>query len=315
MKNDNKQTAEFCDNYPAVSRRKFVKMAGASLVVLSLPTRLSFAIESVEKTKNNPKIVWILLRGALDSLHTIVPTFEPAYKKLRPTLSSSFKSSLLPLEKGFALHPSLKNLHQWYQEKSLIPVVAVSSGYSKRSHFDGQDFLESGKHEIDHDSGWLARAIEIKNKKALAISRSTPISLRGSKQVNTWYPSTLKNADDDIYSALNQLYQYDKVLKNNLTKGLEIKGLVGINNSKNKRKKGKFVELAKACAKLMKEGEGVDCAMIELGGWDTHNNQSNRLEQKLSELDSGLAQLKLGLEDEWKNTVVIISTEFGHTVK
>jgi uncharacterized protein (DUF1501 family) len=61
--------------------------------------------------------------------------------------------------------------------------------------------------------------------------------------------------------------------------------------------------------------EGLDCAMLELGGWDTHNNQSNRLNQKLAELDNGLAELKAGLGNEWENTVVIIGTEFGRTVK
>ncbi|MFT5294320.1 MAG: hypothetical protein ACI9YH_000326 [Colwellia sp.] len=298
----------------ALSRRKFVKMTGASLAILSFPMTAAFAKETAKKTKNNPKIVWVMLRGALDSLHTIVPTFEPQYKKLRPKLSSSFKAPLLPLDGGFSLHPALKNLHQWYQEKSLLPIVAVSSGYSKRSHFDGQDFLESGKSEIDHDSGWLARAISVKNKRALAVSRSTPISLRSSDQVNTWYPSKLKNADEDIYSALTKLYQYDDVLKEKLEKGLEVKGLVGKGRKNNKRQ-GQFIELSKACATLMVEKEGTDCAMLELSGWDTHNNQGNRLEQKLTELDKGLAELKAGLGDEWQNTVVIIGTEFGRTAK
>ena len=179
-----------------LSRRKFIKMAGAGLAVLSFPMSPAFAFEAGSKVKSNfkhkPKIVWVVLRGALDSLHTIVPTFDAQYAQLRPKLSASFKGPLLPLEKGFALHPSLTNLHQWYQEKSLLPIVAVSSGYPRRSHFDGQDFLESGKDEIDHDSGWLAREIAVKNKSALAVARSTPISLRSplanSEQVNTWYP-------------------------------------------------------------------------------------------------------------------------------
>jgi len=306
------------------SRRQFVKMAGAGLAMLSFPMSSAFAAGNPSKTKltgnlagkSSPKIVWVVLRGALDSLHTIVPTFDEQYFKLRPKLSKSFKSPLLPLEKGFALHPSLSNLHQWYQEKSLLPIVAVSSGYPKRSHFDGQDFLESGKTEIDHDSGWLARAINAKHKNALAVSRSTPISLRSplvqSEQVNTWYPSKFKNADEDIYAALTKLYQNDAALKEKLTSALEVKGLVGDGQ---KKRKGKFNDLAKSCAKLMTGEQGIDCAMLELGGWDTHNNQSLRLARKLSELDNGLAELKTGLGDEWKNTVVIIATEFGRTAK
>ena len=300
-----------------LSRRKFIKMAGAGLAVLSFPMSSALAFETKNNPKHNPKIVWVLLRGALDSMHTIVPTLDAQYAQLRPKLSKSFKSPLLPLEKGFALHPSLPNLHQWYQEKSLLPIVAVSSGYPKRSHFDGQDFLESGKGEIDHDSGWLARAIEVKNKSALAVARSTPISLRSSlvnaEQVNTWYPSKFKSADEDIYAALNKLYQNDEALKEKLTSALAVKGLVD-DNGQNKRK-GKFNDLAKSCAKLMTTEQGVDCAMLELGGWDTHNNQSTRLARKLTELDSGLAELKAGLGDEWQNTVVIIGTEFGRTAK
>jgi uncharacterized protein (DUF1501 family) len=297
-----------------LSRRKFITLTGAGLTVLSFPMSSAFAFGS-NKPVNNPKIVWLLLRGALDSLHTIVPTFDQQYKTLRPKLSTSFKSPLLSLEKGFALHPSLINLHQWYQEKSLLPIVAVSSGYPKRSHFDGQDYLESGKGEIDHDSGWLARAIEVKNKRALAVSRSIPISLRRSDQVNTWYPSNLKDADDDIYAALDKLYQNDESLRASLQSGLQVRGMVAGNKGQKKKRQGKFIDLTKACAKLMVGEQGVDCAMLELGGWDTHNNQSTRLNQRLSELDQGLAELKAGLGKEWKNTVVIIGTEFGRTAK
>jgi len=315
MRNFNTTEHSCSENVSDISRRKFIKTASAGLAVLSFPMSLSFASESVKAGNKSPKIIWLLLRGALDSLHTIVPTLDAEYKTLRPKLSKSFKSPLLPLEKGFALHPSLKNMHSWYQEKSLLPVVSVYSGYPKRSHFDGQDFLECGKSEIDHDSGWLARAIDVKNKRALAVSRSTPISLRSSVQVNTWYPSKLKDSDDDVYDALAQLYQYDDALKNQLASGLEVRDLVGSSMGKKKKRQGKFIDLAKSCTKLMTSAQGPDCAMLELGGWDTHNNQAARLNQKLAELDGGLAELKAGLGKEWQNTVVIIGTEFGRTAK
>ncbi len=302
-------------NSSALSRRKFIKMSSAGLAVLSFPMSSVFASEPLKKSKNNPKIIWVLLRGALDSLHTIVPTLDPQYKALRPKLSTSFKAPLLPLERGFALHPSLKNLHAWYQKKDLLPIVAVSTGYPRRSHFDGQDFLESGKSDIDHDSGWLARAIDVKQKQALAVARATPISLRSSEQVKTWYPSNLKNADDDIYSAIAKLYQHDELLRENLQNGLEVRGLVGAQKRNKKKRQGKFIDLTKACAKLMVGEQGIECSMLELGGWDTHNNQSGRLEQKLTEFDNGLAELKAGLGDEWQNTVVVIGTEFGRTAK
>jgi uncharacterized protein (DUF1501 family) len=298
----------------SLSRRQFVKMAGSGLALLSFPISSSLAFEKSTTAANNPKIIWLMLRGALDSLHTIVPTFDPQLKHYRPTLSTSFKSALLPLDKGFALHPALSNMHQWYQEKSLLPIVAVSSGYQQRSHFDGQDFLESGKAEIDHDSGWLARALDQRGKRALAISRSIPISLRSSNQVRTWYPSKLKSADTNIYAQLSKLYQSDTLLNESLERGLTVRDL--LDKKQSKKRQGKFIDLTKACANLLtNQNENIDCAMLEFGGWDTHSNQSNRLERNLNELDQGLGELKEGLGKEWQNTVIIIGTEFGRTVK
>ncbi len=297
------------------SRRKFIKLASAGLAALSFPMGSAFALQGTDKTKKNAKIVWVVLRGALDSLHTVIPTFDSNYSKLRPSLVNSFKAPLLPLDNGFALHPSLKNLHQWYQKKTMLPIVAVSSGYPKRSHFDGQDFLESGMNEIDHDSGWLARAINVKNTRALAVSHSTPISLRSSSEVHTWYPSKLQSADEEVLQSLQQLYQHDQPLREHLDKAIEVKALVNGEGGKKKKRQGKFIELSKACATLMTEDASLDCAMLEIGGWDTHNNQGSRLTRKLSELDTGLAELKAGLGEAWQDTVVIIGTEFGRTVK
>lgn len=297
-----------------VSRRNFIKMASASLAVLSFPS-IGQALTGNVNSGQTPKIVWVLLRGALDSLHTVVPTSDPEYSVLRPTLASSFKAPLLPLEKGFALHPSLVNLHNMYLANELSPIVAVSSGYDRRSHFDAQDYLESGIGKIDTDTGWLARAIDVKNKSALAVARTTPISLRSSTQVNTWYPSQLTSAHDDIYLSLEKLYQYDDGLSQNLTKGLELRGVVDQTSNKPQKRRGQFIELSKSCAKLMNSDQQIDCAMLEVGGWDTHSNQANRLTQKLSELDQGLAELKAGLGDQWNNTVVIVGTEFGRTAK
>jgi uncharacterized protein (DUF1501 family) len=311
---ENTATNKECQHTSVLSRRKFITMAGASVALLSFPIS-SVLAKGLSETQDKPKVIWVLLRGALDSLHTIIPHSDPQYRALRPKLSASFESPLLALDNVFSLHPALKHMHAWYQDKSMLPIVAVSTGFKQRSHFDGQDFLESGKREIDHDSGWLARAINVKNKQALAVSRTIPISLRNSKQVNTWYPSRLKNKDTDIYAALGKLYQNDEALTQNLEDGIKIKGLVGSDNIKGKKQQGTFVELSKSCAKLMVGNQGPDCAMLELGGWDTHNNQSKRLDKSLIELDSGLAALKEGLGEQWQNTVVIIGTEFGRTAK
>ena len=302
-----------------MQRRDFIKQAGASLLFWQMPTLLATSTNQ----KPAKKLVWVVLRGGMDSLHTVVPTFEQNLTKLRPTLAPAIADKLLPIDKGFALHPSLSNLHQWYKDKELLPIVAVSTGYPKRSHFDGQDFLECGLKSIDHDSGWLARAIDQKHQYALAIQNSTPLSLRSSENVNTWYPSNLKGATTDIYEQLESLYQYDELLQRRLKDGMEVRAMAGMSSSKKRR--SKFTDLTTACAKLMKGNSTeansmqkksvVDCAMLELGGWDTHNNQSNRLARQLTELDNGLLALKKGLANQWDNTVVIIASEFGRTAK
>jgi len=296
-----------------MQRREFLKHISAGLVVWQTP--VMFAASSALSSKNAPaqKLVWVVLRGAMDSLHTVVPTFDKELTKLRPKLTSAIADQLLPLDQGYGLHPSLVNLHKMYQQKEFLPIVAVYSGYSERSHFDGQDFLESGSKTIDHDSGWLARAIDIKQQQAMAIQNSTPLSLRGSENVDTWYPSKLKESPADIYEQLMDLYQDDELLLSRLKDGLKVQAMADMKSEKKRR--AKFTNLTSACAKLMTGNNGVNCAMLELGGWDTHNNQTNRLTNKLKELDEGLLDLKQKLAGEWENTVVVIATEFGRTAK
>jgi uncharacterized protein (DUF1501 family) len=296
-------------------RRNFLKALAASLVVYQQPL-----LATNLHTKNPPKVVWVMLRGALDSLHTVIPTFEPALKILRPTLYKSIehKWQLLTqapsLQQGYALHPALVNLHHWYQNKQLLPIVAVSSGYKKRSHFEAQDYLESALTIPDSDSGWLARAIQVKNKQAMAISQSMPISLRGENQLsNTWYPSRLPDAQPETYQALQHLYQYSEQLSGRLEEGLAMEALLDKQNMA-KKQQGNFINLSHSCGKLLAQ-PNMDCAMLTLGGWDTHKNQSGQLQRQLSLLDKGLQALKMQLGPQWDNTLVIVATEFGRTVK
>ncbi|MBU2880843.1 DUF1501 domain-containing protein [Psychrosphaera sp. B3R10] len=292
-----------------MNRRDFLKFSGASLVLW--PSASALATTAVVKPK---KLVFVMLRGALDSLHTIIPVNDKALHQHRPKLVAVAEKKALSLNTQFALHPSLQTLHRWYRQKTMLPIVAVGSGYDARSHFDGQDFLESGLNKIDHDTGWLGRAIDIQRKSGLAVSQTTPIVFRSAKDVNTWYPTNLKSADEDIYNDLINLYQNDPKLLTKLQEGMETKALVGSKNDK-KKNQDKFVSLARSCGQLLNTKGGPDCAMLELGGWDTHNNQANRLTRKLAELDNGLNALESALKETWNDTVVVIATEFGRTVR
>lgn len=289
------------------SRRRFLKQAALGTAILNFPTSLAFA----SSKKNNKKVIWVVLRGALDSLHTVIPTQDTNYQIHRPQLAKSFSKPLLPLNSEFSLHYSLKNCFQLYQDKSLLPIIAVGSGYSARSHFDGQDFLESGLGVVDQGSGWLARGMNAKKKKGIAVSQSMPVSFRQSEFANTWYPSKLKLAENDFYQQLGNLYSDNMQMQSMLDKGLALRNTV----KQGKKQRGQFVELADACAKLLIKDPSLDCAMLELGGWDTHNQQANRLQRNLSLLDKGIASLQKGLGKQWNDTLVIVATEFGRTVK
>ena len=292
-----------------MKRRELCRLAGVSMAALSLaPLMLAKDTE-----QGSPKVVWVMLRGALDPLHTLVPTFDPDLTKLRPTLYKAIKQDVLALSDGYALHPSLVNLHAWYEAKELLPVVAVSSGYSSRSHFDGQDFLEAGLGRIDHESGWLGRAVQAKNKRALAIARATPISLRSDATVSTWYPSRLNDASTATYASLLKMYEQDEQLSTLLQDGLDLQQQA--KSMQTTQRQGRFIDLARSCASLMVGSQGSDCGMLELAGWDTHKGQVNRLARSFNELDKGLAVLKEGLGSDWQNTVVIVGTEFGRTAK
>jgi len=291
-------------------RRDFLKAIAATLVVYQSPLLAT----SSKVNKNQPKVVWLMLKGALDPLHTLVPTFETSLKDLRPNLYKSIDGQCLPLDKGFALHPSLANLHQWYQNKQLLPISAVYSGFNKRSHFDGQDYLESGLAAPDLENGWLARAIQVKNKQAISISQSTPISLRGAQQqAKTWFPSYLPDAETETYQALQTLYQDNPLLLSRLQEGLAVDALLAEQSVINKNK-GNFINLSRSCGQLLAE-KGTDCAMLTLGGWDSHKAQAGQLKRQLSLLDKGLQALKVALAEQWNNTLVIVATEFGRTVR
>ncbi len=296
-----------------MNRRHFIKGLGATLVVFQADiSAKNVGLLSKPSGDSSKKIIWIVLRGAVDSLHAVVPTFEPAIAKMRPKLYSDVKDKLVPLNSKYGMHAKLKHMHTLFKSKELSPIIAVGSGYKKRSHFDGQDFLESGTGYVGTDSGWLSRAINIKRKQGLAIARSIPVSLRGQSNSSTWYPSKLKVAPDDIYDQLKKLYENDEMLLKRLEEGLSVQSMTGMDPRK---RQGKFKDLAKSCGNLIKKNSEIDCAMLEMGGWDTHNNQNARLNKQFQQLDDGLFELKNALGTTWDDTVVIVATEFGRTVR
>ncbi|WAJ71215.1 DUF1501 domain-containing protein [Catenovulum adriaticum] len=295
-----------------MQRRDFLKATCAGWVLLNTG-QVQGSDREKSLTNQNKKIVWIVLRGAMDSLHAVIPSFDSHLKMHRQSLLAPIEANLLPLENGYSLHPAFKNLHQWYQQKQLLPVVAVASSYRSRSHFDGQDILETGLSHVEHDNGWLARATRAINGEGIAIARSIPISMRGYEQSLTWYPSNLPDAEDELYRQLTDLYKMHPEFLNKLETGMQTREALNMQKSKNRN--AKFNQLAKSCGQLLASSKNANCAMLDMGGWDTHNNQANRLNNQFKQLDQGLNVLKQTLGEQWRDTVVVVATEFGRTVK
>ncbi|MGI9281795.1 MAG: DUF1501 domain-containing protein [Endozoicomonas sp.] len=291
-----------------MKRRELIKILGTGLALS--PISLYGALPS---TSSDRKLVWIVLRGAMDSLHAVIPASDPHLLKQRGALTEPLLDKALPIDRGFALHPELTALHQWYQQKQMTPVVAVASPYRSRSHFDGQDILESGLSTFQHDSGWLGRALDIRDTSGLAVANSLPLSLRGSEHSTTWYPSRFKEANEDFYEQLLSLYEEDPALLATLQQGLKTRAMA--EDSMSKKRAGNFVAQARAAGKLLSGEQAPDAVMLEMGGRDTHDNQAARLNRQFKQLNSGLAELQKNLGDQWHNTAIIIATEFGRTVK
>lgn len=260
-------------------------------------------------------LVWINLRGGMDGLHAVIPTDDPGLLRLREPLFAPLADTVLRLDGDFALHPELKTLHDWYREKCFSPVVATASPYRERSHFAAQDVLESGLQPADADSGWLARALLARHgegEQALALARSIPLALRGGPEARSWFPSTLPAADDDLYQRLLALYESDP-LQARLSEGLETRRALDADSSERAQGRPRFAALAKACGEILAREPGMAGAVLEMGGWDTHNQQLSRLRAQFRELDAGLAALRTALGARWPHTVLVACTEFGRT--
>ena len=296
-----------------MQRRQFLGLGAAVSANLLLGRTASGASGA-----GTGRFVWLNLRGAMDGLHALVPGFDKDLGRQRAALLGAVEPNLLPLEGGYALHPELKTLHAWFRESALLPVVAVASPYRERSHFTAQDVLESGLLPANAESGWLARALAetgSAGNTGVAIGRSVPVVLRGDDTAQTWYPSALPPADLDLYQRLLSLYAADEALHATLQEGMQTRASVDMeaNRPAELRRPG-LASLGRACGEMLAENPALRGATLEMGGWDTHNQQIARLTQQFRQLDAGLAALRKGLGDAWHTTVIAIGTEFGRTV-
>jgi uncharacterized protein (DUF1501 family) len=278
----------------------------------------------------DPRLIVVILRGALDGLATVAPVGDPDYAGLHGSiaLTRDGPHAAVMLDSFFALHPSMPEFARMYRDKHAAVIHALSTPYRDRSHFDGQDVLESGFAGPGRvQSGWLNRALEglprgDRVMSGLAVGPTTPLVLRGAAPTVGWALAALPQADDDTAARLVELYRHrDPALAAALSQGLQLdkaaqgedmKTKPGLNNA------GAMRTMARGAAKLMAADDGPRIAALAFDGWDTHANEGGpvgRLGQLLSGLDDALGEFERGLGELWRDTVVVVATEFGRTAR
>jgi uncharacterized protein (DUF1501 family) len=309
-----------------ISRRDVLKSLGAGVVASGIPG-IAFANGS-----GDSRFVLVVLRGAVDGLAIAAPYGDGNYRSVRGELAipdPANSDGLLKLDGMFGLHPALPNVYRSYLDGEAAVIHAVASPYRERSHFDGQDLLESGGTKVGAmRDGWLNRALSSLDSKtgeevAIALAPNTPLVLRGPNSVTSWAPSKLPDADESTLERLQRLYADDEFFASRLQQALHSQEIAGDQMSSSETRgrgnEGKqFAELMSSAARFLTTDGGPSIAVVELGGWDTHANQgtaTGSLANRLNSLDTGLENLRRGLGDTWQQTAVAVVTEFGRTVR
>ncbi|CAL77499.1 conserved hypothetical protein [Bradyrhizobium sp. ORS 278] len=314
------------------SRRDVLRGSGALFAWSQMP-RLARA------EGRDPRLLVIVLRGALDGLGAVAPVGDPDWVALRGdrALLLDGKPAALPLDGFFALNPAMPQLHRLYGAGQAAIVHATATPYRDRSHFDGQDVLESGMlRPGTTDSGWLNRAlaeldsdgrVNTNGSRVLGIGAVTPLVVRGRAPVLSWAPQRVLPASDDTQMRLLDLYSHtDAKLAAAMESRLKLASISGspamIEEEPDvalpgfARVRAFFADTAGAAGRFLARADGPRVGALGFNGWDTHINEGaggGQLANLLGALDGAIAAIETAMGPAWSETVVAVITEFGRT--
>lgn len=335
----------------APSRRGVLAAAGAFGLSLQFMATQSFA--ATEGGLEKKKFVFVICRGGMDGLTTAPPVGDPDYAGLRGPIA--LRDEALKLDGTFALNPALSATYALAKAGEARIVPAVATPDRARSHFEAQDVLESGANQVyGASSGWLNRTVEslgrVRKVSALSVGPTAPLVLRGKAPYASWSPGKIVDGSARLPTLLQDLYKTDPLLGPALARGLATEamaqeamtnvaqmspaqaavtpaatqppqtamqmaapGAPGQRQGQDAARK-----LGLSLAGFMREANGPQIAAVSLDGFDTHANEGGaqgQLATRLAYLDAVLDGLHTGLGPEWKNTVVVVATEFGRTAR
>ena len=330
----------------ALTRRAFMK--GGAMAVVGASAVPSFLTRSVlaqatTAQAQGKKLVVIFQRGAADGLNIVVPHREKAYYELRPTIAIP-QNQVIDLDGFFGLHPAMSPLKPLWDQGHLAVVHACGSPDPTRSHFDAQDFMESGTPGFKATpDGWLNRALAAEDAarrvhkpesafRAVALGSQIPRTLQGKVpavavgnvgdfSVGGQNPAAAPIAtsfesmyDQSVNAVLHgtgsETFQAVKMLK--ATDPGKYTPAPGANYPN-----GAFGNSLKQIAQLMKANLGVEAAFADIGGWDTHQNQGSvngQLANRLKEFSESIAAFWIDMGDQAENITLASMSEFGRTV-
>jgi uncharacterized protein (DUF1501 family) len=322
---------------PHLSTRRDMLLGSGALFAWAYMPKLARA------EGRDPRLLVVVLRGGLDGLGMVAPVGDPGWVKLRGEkgLALDGKPPALPLDSFFALNPAMPNLNRLYQAKQATIVHATATPYRERSHFDGQDILESGYARPGHmESGWLNRALGLleaegrinpQGARALAVGPVTPLVVRGPAPVMSWVPQRLLPASEDTQARLLDLYLHtDPKLARALQGRRDLlavgraAGISPVTGPEDGRIAGfsqlrqYFNDVAVTAAKYLARPDGPRVGAVGVSGWDTHINEGasgGMLANLLGALDATVPAFEQNMGDVWKETVVVFITEFGRTAR
>jgi uncharacterized protein (DUF1501 family) len=326
-----------------ITRRGFVKNGALALVGTSaIPSFLTRTVmaEMTTAAANQKKLVVLFQRGAADGLNIVVPYREKNYYSMRPSIAIQ-QNEVLDLDGFFGLHPAMTAFKPLYDQGHLAIIHAAGSPDMTRSHFDAQDYMESGTPGVKvTQDGWLNRALQAEGLtgkpsafRAVALGTEVPRTLQGKLPaiaVNNLADFSVAGRGPQtspISNAFQAMYDEssDSVLRGTGQETFEaVKMLKAADPSKYQPVPGveypktPFGNSLKQVAQLLKANLGVEAAFSDVGGWDTHQNQGNsngQLANRLKEFSETIAAFWKDMGQDAENVTLVTMSEFGRTAR
>jgi uncharacterized protein (DUF1501 family) len=328
-----------------MERRVFMKEGALALVTLGLSPRFlrrtAFGMELSHARQGKKTLICLFQRGAADALNIVVPHGETAYYSMRPSIAVP-QQTVLDLDGFFGFHPSLAPFKSLYDRKLLAPVTAVGSPSATRSHFDAQDYMETGTPDDKNTpDGWLNRYLAVKGTcqecetgkvtpfRAVALAPQTPRILEGpapTVAMNSLAEFSIRATGNDV-ERLEALYRTGSADLVHGT-GAEMFDAVKMLKAANPQSyqpsnsavypRSQFGQRLQQIAQLIKMDLGVEIAFADVGGWDTHVNQgaaTGQLANRLDDFAKSIEALVNDLGDRMSDVTILTMSEFGRMAK